>query len=114
MAVPTGGGKGAYFFLWTLTDAGVRDAQAVGRALRRASAMARRVGGECHLYVSTGGPYALIGVAHKIDDAKAVRLQQAIDALGFMKTTLVKTTEFSLAQYDAHARDVTRLKRINP
>ena len=101
-----------YFSLWKLTDEGVRSPAGVRDTVGRASAMIRELGGECHLYVSIGGPYDMIGVARGVDDTKIVQVQHAIRSLGALETTFIKTREFSSKDYRAYIRDVNRLRRL--
>jgi uncharacterized protein with GYD domain len=110
---PPGGGKPKYFFLWTLTEEGRRRPTEVLRAIKQASAMvAASPGGECHLYVSVGGPYDMIGVLSGVDERRAIEIKQAIDALGMMETAFANTREFYLNAYQAHISRVAELVAV--
>src|SRR4051812_9461820 len=95
--------EGYYFFMWNLTDAGVKDVDSVRKAIRTASAMCRDLGGTCRLHVTTGGQYDMVGIARGITDAQASQLKWAVDALGLFKTTtFFKAHDFSLDEFDTH------------
>lgn len=105
-----------YFFMWNLTEEGIRSPEAVGDALTKASAMLRSLGGRCKLYVGlSGGRYELVGIAEGIDDTKATKLLHAVNALGPLRTTtFLKTSDFYLVEYQAFVDDVRRLLSIKP
>jgi len=100
-----------YFFMWNLTDEGTKNPEAVREALKKASAMLRSLGGTCKLYVTlSGGRYELVGLAQGIDDTKAAKLLQAVNALGPLRTTtFLKTRDHYLVEYDRVVDDVKRL-----
>jgi uncharacterized protein with GYD domain len=95
--------------MWTLTESGTSDITTVKAAIRTASGMVRELGGTCRLYVTTGGPYALVGIARGLDDARAGQLRLAVDALGAMQTTFFKTHDFTLDEFDAYIDAAARL-----
>src|SRR5688572_22056484 len=108
--------RDTYFSLWTITDAGLRDAQLLKTTIDTASAMIRDAGGECRLYVTIGGRYDLIGVARgeRLDDTRIVQIQHAIKAFGTLSTEFVKGREFSRNEWTQYVTEVARLKNLKP
>jgi uncharacterized protein with GYD domain len=108
--------RDSYFSLWTLTEIGRRDPEAVQQTIAAASAMIRDLGGECRLYVCVGGWYDLIGVARgdALDDTKIVQVQHAIQAFGTLHVAFVKAREFSLSDFQAYTGEVRRLQQLKP
>jgi uncharacterized protein with GYD domain len=104
--------RDTYFSLWALTEEGAQSPAKVRATIETASAMIRRAGGTCHLYVAIGGPWEMIGVAKGVDDERIMEIQHAIRALGTVQTTFVKTKEFSLQQFQAFAENVTGLAAL--
>ena len=108
-----------YFSLWTLTEDGIRDPDALQKTIETASAMIRDAGATCKLYVSVGSAYELIGVARnaqggKLNDMHIVAIQQAIRAFGTLRTDFVKATEFLLEDFAEHVKEVKRLRDLKP
>jgi uncharacterized protein with GYD domain len=92
-----------YVFMWTLTEAGSKDLARVKAGIRTSSAMVKALGGSCRLYVTTGGPYDLVGIARGLDDTQASQLRLAVDALGHVRTTtFFKLQDFTLDEFDRH------------
>ena len=104
--------RDTYFSLWSVTDEGIRNVERLRATIEKASAMIREHGGECRLYVSVGGAHDMIGVAKGIDDEKIVEIQHAIQSFGTLRTTFVKTKEFSLKEYRAHIKGVNKLRAV--
>jgi len=108
-----------YFFLWNLTEDGVRNVDALKETIRRASAMVRDLRGKCNLYVTLGGRYDLVGVAQGVDDATATKILLGVNALGaklgtIRTTTFFKARDFSVNEFDTFVDDVTRLLNLKP
>jgi len=104
----------AYFFLWTITDEGVRNPDTLLDTIQRASQMVRQSNGECHLYVCFGGPFDLIGIATKMKASQMLEMQRAIDSLGAVKTTFVPTKEYSLGEYGAFIGRINAFRSAKP
>ena len=99
-----------YFFVWNVTDEGLRNIEALKDTIRRASAMVDVLRGRCRLYVTIGGPYDMIGVAEGINDAQAAELLLAVNALRTIRTTaFFKARNFSLDQYDSFVNETAGL-----
>ena len=104
-----------YFFLWNVTDEGLRNVEALKDTIRKASAMVRNLGGTCRLYVTIGGRYEMVGVAQGIDDTKAAELLLAVNALRTMRTTtFLKARNFSLDQHDSFINEAMGLLKVTP
>lgn len=101
-----------YFSLWTATDAGIRDLGKLRQTIEKASAMIRESKGTCHLYVSIGGEYDMIGVAKGVDDRRIVEIQHAIRSFGTVDTTFLKTKEFSRKDFQTYISRVNQLRNI--
>lgn len=102
-----------YFFLWNVTEEGLRNLHALKETIARASAMVRKLGGKCRGYVTIGGPYDIVGIAQGIDDAKAAKLLLAVNALRTIHTTaFFKATDFYLPEYGNFITDATKLARV--
>jgi len=102
--------KHRYFFMWHLTEEGIRDSRAVQASIRRASQMVERLGGRCQLHVGLGDGYDMIGIAEGIDDEQASQLRHAVNALGhFHTTTFLKTRDYFLHEFDGFTNAVTGL-----
>jgi uncharacterized protein with GYD domain len=101
-----------YFSLWTATEAGIRDVSKLKQTIEKASAMIRESKGTCHLYVSIGGEYDMIGVASGVDDRRIVEIQHAIKSFGTLHTTFLKTKEFSRKDFQSYIRRVDQLRNI--
>jgi uncharacterized protein with GYD domain len=101
-----------YISLWTLTDAGRQDPARVRDTIERASAMIKAASGSCMLHVCVGGPYDLIGIATGVDEPTILQIQQAIQSLGTLRTTFVKTREHSLSEYRAFLAGVTNYQNV--
>ena len=102
--------KERYFFMWHLTDEGIRDSQGVQASIRRASQMVVQLGGRCQLHVALGDGYDMIGIAEGISDEQASQLRHAVNALGhFRTTTFLKTRDYFLDEFDGFTNSVTGL-----
>lgn len=89
-----------YFFMWNVTDEGLRNLDGLRDSLIRASAMVRRLGGRCQFYVSAGGRYEMVGIAYGINDTQATELLTAVNALGTIRTTtFLKTRDYYLPEF---------------
>jgi len=106
--------RDTYFSLWSLTDKGASEPAAVRATIETASAMIRDAKGECHLYVSIGGPWDFIGVATGVTDEKIVAIQKAIQAFGTLRADFVKTKEFSLPDFSKLIDDVKHFRNLKP
>jgi uncharacterized protein with GYD domain len=107
MGIVAGGPRDTYFSLWTLTDKGIADADALNTTIETASAMIRSIkGAECHFYVAVGGRYDYIGVATGVDDRTIVAIQRAIEAFGTLRADFIKTIELSLKDFDYYLTKV--------
>jgi uncharacterized protein with GYD domain len=101
-----------YFSLWTATEAGIRDLSKLRQSIEKASAMIRESKGTCHLYVSIGGEYDMIGVANGVEDRRIVEIQHAIKSFGTLHTTFLKTKEFSRKDFQSYISSVNQLRNI--
>ena len=112
--LPKGTVRDTYFSLWTLTDKGINDSTALKATIETASEMIRDSKGECHFYVTIGGPCDFIGVAQGVDDTKIMAIQHAIKSFGTLRTEFIKASEFSLNDFGKYLDEIGRLHGLRP
>src|SRR5262245_3787346 len=91
--------KDYYFLLTNLTDTGVSGIKASTDGVNRISSMVKSLGGTCHFFLTLGGPYDIISVVEGINDQAARKLVLGINAVGFVRTTLLKAWELYGNEY---------------
>lgn len=91
--------KETFFLLFKFTDEGIRNVRRQNERVRRANQIVRDAGATCHFYLTVAGPYDMISVVTNISDRDLVRLVLALNSLGTVTTTVVKTLPFYAEEY---------------
>lgn len=88
-----------FFLLFKFTDEGIRNVKRQDERVRRANEIVTAAGATCHFYLTVAGPYDMISVVSGISDLDLARLVLALNSLGTVQTTVVKTLHFYAGQY---------------
>jgi uncharacterized protein with GYD domain len=91
--------KETFFLLFKFTDEGIRNVKRQNERVRRANQMVTAAGATCHFFLTVAGPYDMISVVTNISDRDLVRLVLALNSVGTVKTTVVKTLPFYEDEY---------------
>ena len=91
--------KETFFLLFKFTEEGIRNVKRQNERVRRANQIVRTAGATCHFYLTVAGPYDMISVVTNISDRDLLRLVLALNSLGTVTTTVVKTLPFYEEEY---------------
>lgn len=88
-----------FFLLFKFTDQGIRNLRGQSDRVKRANDIVTQAGGTCRYYLTVAGPYDMISVVTGLSDTDLTRLVLALNSLGTVQTTVVKTLHFYAEQY---------------
>jgi uncharacterized protein with GYD domain len=108
------GERDTYFGLWTVTPEGLRDLEWFRQTLETASSKIAEAGGECHLFVSSGGSYDMIAMVKGVDEERFIAMLHALKSSGTVTINVVKTKEYSLGQIRKHFDSIKDFQAVRP
>lgn len=96
-----------FFLLHKYTEEGIRNVKQQGERVKRASDLVRGSGAaKCSFYLTVAGPYDMISVVTGISDLNLARLVLAVNSLGTVQTTVVKSLHFYGERYAEFLKDL--------
>jgi uncharacterized protein with GYD domain len=108
------GKRDTYFGLWTVTPEGHRDIDRFRQTIETASSTMARVGGECHLFLASGGSYDMIAMIKGVDEELFIAMLHALKSSGVVAINVLKTKEYSLGQIQKHFGAIKDFQAVGP